>query len=146
MQYKPLLITILILGGLALVADLLVLQKQNFIAPVKQSVMPVPLARITPVPIDSVDQVILRSVPLPEPEIDEHTVARAIQDLIVVARIEKRLFEENLLQRVAVQVTASEGEVVLTGRATSEMQKRKVEELVQRVPGVQRLENRIDVP
>jgi osmotically-inducible protein OsmY len=108
--------------------------------------MPEPLARITPVPIDSVEQVIHRSVPLPEPEIDEHTVARAIQDLIVVARIEKRLFEENLLQRLAVQVTASEGEVVLTGRATSEMQKRKVEELVQRVPGVQRLENRIDVP
>lgn len=139
MQVKPLLLTVIILGGLAYIADLWVMGDAAPVAPIKQGVISVPLTASTRSAADSAGLEAGYSLP------DEFAISLGIQDLILIAKVEKRLFQADLLKQASVQVAASEGRVTITGQVASEENKRKIGDLARRVPGVASVENKIEV-
>lgn len=139
MRVKPLLLTVIILGGLAYIADLWVTGDAAPAVPIKQGVIPVPLTASTHSIADSA------ALETAEPLPDEVAISQGIQDLIVIAKVERRLFQADLLKQASVQVAASEGRVTITGRVASEEQKRKIGDLVRRLPEVASVENMVEV-
>ncbi len=142
MQVKPLLLTIAILGGLAYLADHLMLDKPVSLQTVNQNIIALPL------PTATVDTLAIKApVLLPSEQITlgDTQLEQGIQDLIVRANIEKRLFKAKLLPFGKVQIVVSNGEVTLKGHVTAEEDKRQILNLVRRTMGAQAVIDKLEV-
>ena len=80
----------------------------------------------------------------PDPvKFDTSDVAGGIQDLIIEARIKKQLFKNATLRAANISVNVAKGRVVLEGTVASQEVKRLIETTVVRVKGVVNLESNI---
>ena len=149
MQAKPLALTILVLGLLALAADAwLAHSPGGSLAIEKSQVAPaLPVGRSdSTVPDSTFIESAVPKIIFKEDALDASSlVSRNIQDLVLVASIEKRLFRASELRGVSFEVSSVNGDVELSGVVASEKTKQRALRLAQSVGGVRSVTNHIKV-
>lgn len=149
MQVKSIIFTVLIAVGFALLAN-----SWEIGAPGGQ-LLPVEQSRIATLPVPALAtarqdlnqdsmRVRIESAQL-SIRYDSSGVARRIQDLVVMARIEKQLFNIEQLKRTNISVVSLNGYVVIDGLVQSPEVKRLIESTVEKVPGVKTIESKIQL-
>lgn len=142
MQVKPLLLTIAILGGLAYLADHLMLDKSASLQIVNQNIIALPLQTA------AVDTLAIKApvlLPSEQTTSSNTQLEQGIQDLVVGAKIEKQLFKAKLLPFGKVQIAVSNGEVTIKGNVPAEEHKRQILNLVRRATGSQTVIDKLEV-
>ena len=153
MQVRPIIFTLLIALGFALIANSWVISDTNpesqllqnslALSPILQKSQQItdPLTNltksglVTDTPMESATLAI----------IDSSSVSDGIKDIILVAKIQRLLFRIDGLDTDSISLQARAGHVVLEGQASNEDSKRLVESSVRRVAAVKSVENKIIV-
>lgn len=144
MQAKPLAITVLVLGLLALGADIWLAHSSGGRLAVEKS-------QVTPaLPVAKPDTVMAEKEPplviFREDSLETtRSVTQKIQDLVLIASIEKRLFRASELRGIEFEVTSTNGAVALDGKVATEKEKQRALRLAQSVAGVKSVSNHIQV-
>ena len=142
MQVRPVLFTILIALGFALLANSWVVKDVRDEAPPKTSLSglnpTLSLPRI-PTKADTFEV-----PPPPTVEYDTLDVSTGIQDLVLVARIKKQLFKNETLREEEISVVAVKGEVTIEGQVASLQSKELIERTIKRINGVLALESQLE--
>ena len=145
MQVKPILYTILIASGFALLANSWVVN-QDMSTPLdlqKSSLSGFSTPLAAPkmqLNSDTVDVKPSRPAPVTYDTLD---VSQGIQNLVLEARIKKQLFKNEVLRSVSITISVASGRVVLDGKVASIEVKQLIEATVERVKGVVELESNI---
>lgn len=149
MQAKPLAITILFFGILAFGADAwLVGSTETGQVFEKSQVAPLPSGQAlrsssVGAPISGKYSV-GKIVPADTHEVSL-TVAQKLQDLTLIAQVEKKLFRNSELSVYRFQVSSTNGEVRLSGNVASEQEKKRALRIAQSISGVRLVTNQIEV-
>ncbi|MFK7848387.1 MAG: BON domain-containing protein [Rhodothermales bacterium] len=149
MQAKPLAITIIFFGVLAFAADAwLIDSTETGQAFERSQVAPMPSAQsLRSGAVDgsvSAEDVARKIVPADTLEMSL-TVAQKLQDLTLVAQVEKKLFRNSELSAYKFKVSSANGEVTLAGSVTSEREKQRALRIAQSISGVRSVTNQIEV-
>ncbi len=149
MQAKPLAITILFFGILAFGADAwLIGSTETGQVLEKSQVAPLPSgqALLSGAVADPVSgkYAVGKIVPADTLEMTL-TVAQKLQDLTLIAQIEKKLFRNSELSAYSFQISSTNGEVRLSGSVGSEQEKKRALRIAQSISGVRSVSNEIEV-
>lgn len=145
MQVRPILYTVFIAFGFALLANSWVVHQDK--APkneLQKSSLSgfnslLPLQKVAP----GEDSLKTRLPPPIPVRYDTSDVSERIQDLVIEARIKKMLFKNASTRSANITVKVAKGHVVLDGDVDSMELKRLIESTVQRVKGVVDIESNI---
>ena len=148
MQVKPFVFTLFIAFGLAILAHSWQISWPDSQIVTEQSSMSI--VHASPVFERDKSQVqdttdIVIEPRKPAIRYDSSTVSTRIQDLILRARIEKKLFTVEEVKGLDISVATSKGHVVVEGVVHSDKNRQKVGDAVRKVLGVKSLENRLIV-
>ncbi len=149
MQAKPLAITILFFGILAFGADAWLagsaetgqVFEKSQVAPMPSRQVLQPGSAADPLPTE---YTAVKIAPADTLEMSL-TVAQKLQDLTLIAQIEKKLFQNSELSRYSFQVSSTDGEVLLSGNVASEEEKKRALRITQSISGVRSVTNQIHV-
>ncbi len=147
MQAKPIAITIAIFAVLAVLADTWLAHSSDSLLLFGQSqVAPMPPSRrsLMAAPPASTQEA-SKPIIADDSLLSTLSVAQKLQDLSLVARIEKRLFRVKELQSIDFQVEARSGEIVINGKVPGEKEVQRALRIVQNVAGVRSIINEIEV-
>ncbi len=81
----------------------------------------------------------------PSPQERPRSFTTVVSDSVVLARIKKKLFSDDLVDQGDVEIAVRHGVVYLTGIARDDYHRRMVVDLIRSVEGVTRIENRLHV-
>lgn len=143
MQARPILYTLLIALGFALLANSWVVQDSEHKEAQKSSLSGLHPALALPKLKPEQDTVALNAPSLPPVEYDTSDVSASIQDLVLVARIKKQLFKKEDLRDEQVTIKAENGRVKLEGRVASQESKQLIESTVKRIKGVSAIDSEL---
>ena len=145
MQVRPILYTVFIAFGFALLANSWVIhQDKSPNSELQKSSLsgfnsPLSLPKIE----SREDSLAIKASPPNPVRYDTSDVSQRIQDLVIEARIKKQLFKNASTRSVDITIKVAKGRVVLDGDVVSVEVKRLIETTVVRVKGVVELESNL---
>jgi len=75
----------------------------------------------------------------------EETVGQKLDDATVLAKVKANLLKEKDVDGLDVNVDVKDGKVTLSGKADSDIERKKAEEVAKGTGGVASVENRIEI-
>ena len=148
MQAKPLAFTIIAFALLAFLADSWLARSGNSAAVFEQSQVAPIAQQASPLVADTVE--VDPSPARAQIEAADSlemtlSVAQKLQDLTLIARIEKKFFRVKNLRRAKIDVASENGDVTLRGSVSSNNEQTRALRLAQSVSGVQSVNNQLKV-
>lgn len=75
----------------------------------------------------------------------EETVGQKLDDATVLAKVKANLLKEKEVDALDVNVDVKDGKVTLSGKADTDMERKKAEEVAKGTGGVASVENKIEI-
>ena len=141
-QAKPLVFTLLIVALAAFMADLWLLDARPGRVVRESSTLAIPVP--TRVPKDTV-AVYQPPLVLQDSTEQARLLAQKLKDLMLVAKIEQRLFRARLMKPYSFEVSAKNGTVTIQGTVLTEETGRKAERIVRAMEGVDHVVNQTSI-
>ena len=146
MQAKPLAITIVVFAALAVLADTWLAHSTDSSILFEQSqVAPIPSPRSTQASEPLFQEAPSNPISVEDSLKSTLTIAQKLQDLSLIARVEKSLFRVKEFRSIEFEIDAVDGAIEITGSVPTDRDKLRVQRIAQNVSGVRSVDNQIQV-